>query len=92
MSTNTFVNILPGSLVTWSTETRQPCFGVVVSKEIEAGTCVVRTIPNGRDGEESVVVQLKALTVQTGCTGCGDMSRGGCLVFGSCGGGPGGPP
>ena len=90
----TFANILPGRLVTWPTEAApQYRFGIVVSKDTDAGTCVVKTITNGtQTGDESLVVQLKALTVQTGCTGCGDMSRGGCLVFGSCGGGPGAPP
>jgi len=87
MSTDTFVNILPGRLVTWSTETSGVAFGIVISKDTAAGTCVVKTI-----SDESVILQLKAVIVQTGCTGCGDMSRGGCLVFGSCGGGPGAPP
>ena len=89
MSTNEFVHILPGSVVTWATETDPKFrFGVVVSKDIGAGTCVVKTLEHE---EQTSVVKLKALMVHTGCTGCGDMSRGGCLVFGSCGGGPGGP-
>jgi len=94
MSTNTFVNIQPGHTVTWATgKIPQYWAGVVASKDVAAGTCVIDTFSCGGERiNQSVVVELKELTVQTGCTGCGDMSRGGCLVFGSCGGAPGTPP
>ena len=86
MSTNDFAYIVPGNVVTWPAGTTL-AFGVVVSKDVANGTCVVKMT------DQTVTVDLKVLSpLQTGCTGCGDMSRGGCLVFGSCGGGPGAPP
>jgi hypothetical protein len=84
MSSNDFAHIVPGKVVTWSAEGAL-AFGVVLSKDLTNGTCVVKT------NDQTVTVELKLVSrLPAGCTGCGDMSRGGCLVFGSCGGGP--PP
>ena len=78
MSTN---NIAPGLMVFWSKEDNELCVGRVLSTDTTSGKCVVQLT------DKTVDVDIKVLTViPPGCTGCGDMSRGGCLVFGSCGG------
>ena len=85
MNSNDFADIVPGNVVTWPAENTL-AVGVVVSKDVTNGTCVVKVT------DTTVTVELKILSpLPAGCMGCGDMSRGGCLVFGSCGGGR-GPP
>ena len=45
------------------------------------------------EGWYDTFVKLKENAIRNDmCAGCGDMSRGGCIMFGSCGGPPGGPP
>jgi hypothetical protein len=82
MSMDNEQNIAPGRMVFWSKEDGEVCVGRVLSADTKLGKCVVQL------NDRPVDVNIKVLKViPPGCTGCGDMSRGGCLVFGSCGGG-----
>lgn len=77
-----YAHIIPGTKVWWTTdyESSHIWAGTVVIKDIARGTCAIQVADRIYPAVDIAWLKVSA------CSGCGDMTRGGCLVFGSCGG------